>query len=476
VTGGSLCISRRDYDYVFGSRNLRLGLGPPVTGLLHRLSDLEETSNVAAGDQAGEHIVTVLDVLLGGVETLVESVLHDGLELLVDLLGGPGETLAVLRHLETGNGNTTAVGSLARGIPDGIGLLLLAVVLKDLDCLESAAHVGTLSDELAAVGNQVLSLGLVDFVLGSTGKGDINLANVEPGAGALDVLETSTGGVLGESLALDLELSNRPNILGGDEAIVDGNKGTLGIGKGDNGGAELNALEGSVLSDVAGAGEGNTLALPVTSTGILKHVSDVVNETITGSLGANERATPGETLAGQDTSELVALAAVSTKHVADLTATNTNVTSGNIGIGTNVSGKLAHKGHAKAADLIVALALGVEVGTTLATTHHHYSSCQQSCFPHQDSAPGGATLLTASEGILENLLEAQELENGKVDCGVQSETTLVRAKGGVELDTVTTVDLEVTSIILPANTELNNTLGNRDDLEGDAVLGVLLEE
>lgn len=37
-----------------------------------------------------------------------------------------------------------------------------------------------------------------------------------------------------------------------------------------------------------------------------------------------------------------------------------------------------------------------------------------------------AAQLTASQGILEDLLEAKELEDGKVDRGVETETTLVR--------------------------------------------------
>jgi hypothetical protein len=59
---------------------------------------------------------------------------------------------------------------------------------------------------------------------------------------------------------------------------------------------------------------------------------------------------------------------------------------------------------------------------------------------------------------------------------VQAETTLVRAKGRVELDAVAAVDLEVAGIILPGDTELDDTLRDRDHLEGRAVLGVLLEE
>jgi hypothetical protein len=104
-------------------------------------------------------------------------------------------------------------------------------------------------------------------------------------------------------------------------------------------------------------------------------------------------------------------------------------------------------------------------------------------------------LLTASQGILECLLETEELEaegsvsklcsqgslavinlHGQVDRGVESKTTLVGAKSTVVLHTVTTVDLEVALVVVPGDTELDDTLGDGGDSEGGAVLGVLGEE
>lgn len=90
-----------------------LQLGPPVALVVHGHRDLDKASNVAAGHQAGKLALLRLDVLLGSVEALLERVLHDVLELLVNLLPAPRQTLAVLAHLQAGNSNTTAVGSLA---------------------------------------------------------------------------------------------------------------------------------------------------------------------------------------------------------------------------------------------------------------------------------------------------------------------------------------------------------------------------
>jgi hypothetical protein len=66
--------------------------------------------------------------------------------------------------------------------------------------------------------------------------------------------------------------------------------------------------------------------------------------------------------------------------------------------------------------------------------------------------------------------------HGKVDARVETQTTLVRAESRVELHTVSTVDAKLAGIVLPDDTELNDTLGNGADLEGGAVLWMLLEE
>jgi hypothetical protein len=85
-------------------------------------------------------------------------------------------------------------------------------------------------------------------------------------------------------------------------------------------------------------------------------------------------------------------------------------------------------------------------------------------------------LLTASQGILEDLLETKELEDGQVDAGVKSETALVGTESRVELDAVTTVDLEVALVVFPDDAELDDTLRNGGNSESSAVLGVLVEE
>jgi hypothetical protein len=84
--------------------------------------------------------------------------------------------------------------------------------------------------------------------------------------------------------------------------------------------------------------------------------------------------------------------------------------------------------------------------------------------------------LTASQGVLEDLLETQELEDGQVDGRVETETTLVGTESGVELDTESTVHLHHTLVVLPDDAELNNALRDGDDRKACLQLWRDLEE
>ena len=59
---------------------------------------------------------------------------------------------------------------------------------------------------------------------------------------------------------------------------------------------------------------------------------------------------------------------------------------------------------------------------------------------------------------------------------MESETTLVRAQSGIELDAISFVDLALALVVLPDNAELDDALRDSGDLESLPVLGVLLED
>ena len=109
--------------------------------------------------------------------------------------------------------------------------------------------------------------------------------------------------------------------------------------------------------------------------------------------------------------------------------------------------ELGHEGLAEAHDLVVGLALGVEVGSSLSSS----------------DGEGG-------EAVLEDLLESEELQDGQVDGGVEPESALVGSDGGVELDTVSAVDLDLALVVDPGHTEHDDPLGLDDPLDDSGLL------
>lgn len=94
------------------------------------------------------------------------------------------------------------------------------------------------SNVLDAGLDQSLGLLLGNLVLGSTGKGDIGLVKQSPRSGTLVVGESTLDlrGRLVEVLkGLVLELEGTDGVdVGGGEAFSGGEKGTLGVGKGED--------------------------------------------------------------------------------------------------------------------------------------------------------------------------------------------------------------------------------------------------
>ncbi len=110
--------------------------------------------------------------------------------------------------------------------------------------------------------------------------------------------------------------------------------------------------------------------------------------------------------------------------------------------GTSVSApmcfeKLCHKALAKAHNLSVGFTLGVKIGTALAAAY------RKTC-----------------ERVFEYLLKPQEFDNAFVNRRMETKTAFVRTDCAVKLHTEATVDLHLTVIINPRNTELDDALGS----------------
>ena len=126
---------------------------------------------------------------------------------------------------------------------------------------------------------------------------------------------------------------------------------------------------------------------------------------------------------------------VGTVEVTDFAATNADVTSGAVLVGTDVSPKFIHESLAETHDFFVGLANRVEVGTALTTAQRQHG-----------------------QAVLEDLLEAQELQHGDVNGLVETETTFVSAEGGVVLDTVAEVRLDFAIAVNPSHAEREDTI------------------
>ena len=120
-----------------------------------------------------------------------------------------------------------------------------------------------------------------------------------------------------------------------------------------------------------------------------------------------------------------------------------------------MAGEFSHKGLAEAHDFGIGLALGVEVRAALAAAHGQ-----------------------AGQGVLEDLLKAEELDDGEVDGGMEAQATLVGAESGVELDAEAAVHVDVALVVGPRDAELELALGFNDAVDDGqvGVLGVTLSQ
>ena len=68
-----------------------------ITLVKHSIRDLDETCDISTFDQRWQDL-TVLSVLLGIVDTFIETVDHNSLQLLVNSFASPCDSLRVLCH------------------------------------------------------------------------------------------------------------------------------------------------------------------------------------------------------------------------------------------------------------------------------------------------------------------------------------------------------------------------------------------
>src|SRR5574344_3056208 len=410
----------------------------------HGVGDLDE-----AGDVRAHHVVALLAVLLGLLPRVVVNGLHDALELRIDFLAGPADAAGVLRHLEARGRDAAGVRGLARGVHD-----LRADELRD--GARRRGHVRAFGDERAArLLEHERRVGSVELVLARAGEGAVVLRDELPRILAgreLDALALE----LAELAALDVfEVHHlREEIL--RDAVLDDDRAGA-VREGDDLRAELHELLRREGGDVARARDDASLAFE-RLVALREHVLGEVDVAVAGRLGTDQRTAEGAALARKDARPDVFDALVLSEEVADLAAADVHVARRDVGVGADVAIELGHEALAEAHDFAVAAALArgmgallrVEVRDALAAAHRE----------------GG-------EGVLEDLLEREELEGAELDRGVKAEAALVWTDRAVHLDAVAAVDADDALVVHPRNAEHDHALGFDHALE-NRVLFVLL--
>ena len=214
-----------------------------------------------------------------------------------------------------------------------------------------------------------------------------------------------------------------------------------GVRHGNDLSAELLSLLGRIDRNVTRARNSNGLAFEAVIVAVEVFLNEV-HEAIARCFGTSERTAIGKTLTGKNAFPDILDALVLTEHVADLTSAGSDITCRNVGVCADVAAELGHEGLAEAHDFVVGLALRIEVRTTFATAHRK-----------------------RGERVLEDLLEAEELDDGEVHGRMQTDAALVGADAAVVLHAITAVDLHVSFVVYPRNAKHDNALGLDQALE-----------
>ena len=179
-----------------------------------------------------------------------------------------------------------------------------------------------------------------------------------------------------------------------------------------------------------------------------KHLLGEVAQPVAGGLGADQGAVEGQALAGEGAGVVIAVdAAEMAEEVADLPGAHADIPGGNVLEVADVVAQLGHEALAKAHDLPVALALGVEVGAALGSAHGQ-----------------------ARKAVFEDLLKAQKFENGQIHRRMEPQSPLEGADGGVELDPVAPVDVDLPLVVHPGHPEGDHPLRLHEGLNDPPLL------
>ena len=392
-----------------------------------------------------------MDIVARGVEALrglhagQVDLHHDVPEAVVHRVAGPLRHGRVLRHLQPRNRDAAGVRRLARAEQDpGLG--------EPLDRGRLRRHVRALADDETPVRQEIPRVPVGDLVLrrrreralrGNRPERVLRLRRVRRG-------ERGRGiplGILPDAPPpLVLQVADERQLLRVDTVrVVDE---PAGVGEGHRFRLQLDQLLHRELRHIAAAGNQTGLPGQTVAPGG-QHLGGEVHRAVAGGLRADPGAAPTQPLPGEHPGELVGDALVLAEQETDLPAADADVAGGHIGLRAEVPGQLGHERLAEPHDLAVALSLRVEVRPALAAAERQ----------------GG-------QGVLEHLLEGQELQDPQVHRRVEAEPALVGAERAVHLHPEPPVHFDPAVVVHPRHPEQEHPL-RLDDAFQDADRPVL---
>ncbi|CAN3972242.1 UDP-4-amino-4-deoxy-L-arabinose--oxoglutarate aminotransferase, partial [Dysosmobacter welbionis] len=340
----------------------------------------------------------------------------------VHLFRRPHQPLAVLRHLQCAGGHAACVHRLA-GRHDHPGLLH-----QEPQRVVGGGHVRHLNVVLHAVGRDLLRLLHVHVVLHGRGHHHIRLhapgllTGEEFHAELLRI-------VLYPVAAAGAHLHQIRDLLlrGYAVRIIDI---SVRAGQCHHLGPQLRGLLTDAPGHVAEARAGDGLARDPLSL-VLQHVLEIVYRAVARGLRPDQAAAVRKPLARQHTVLPGPLQPpVLAEEIPDLPAAHAHVPGGHVHIRPDVPVQRLHVRLAEPHDLRVRLPRRVEVRAALA------------------AADG-----QARQGVLEDLLKAQEFDDAGIHVGLEPQAALVGPQRAVELAPVADVRVPLAPVILPGHPE-----------------------
>jgi hypothetical protein len=169
----------------------------------------------------------------------------------------------------------------------------------------------------------------------------------------------------------------------------------------------------------------------------LEHLGGEVDRAVAGGLGTNQAAAPVEALAGEDAGELVAdrLYWPNRKPISRPPTPMSPA-------GTSVSGPMWR------------------LSSVMNDWQKRMTSVSLLPLGSKSEPPLPPPMGSVVRAVLEDLLEAEELQDALVDARVEAQAALVGADGAVELDAEAAVDLDLALIVHPRHAELITRSGS----------------